>query len=223
LTNEHPKPQDPARSLTGHERDVARTFEVSLRRLRREDPGDAFALEILASASWLAPGLPIPRRLLKLCVGLPTEEADAARRFTDALDRLLKLALVDDANEATGAVLVHRLVAAFARARVENAGVARRVLENAIADEANRVLDQKDPRPFRDWAEHLLAVALAAARDGTEAAVDLLNTAGSYSDLVADYEASEAMLRDAVERAQASLSPDDPWHRATGAPRAGGG
>jgi Tfp pilus assembly protein PilF len=208
LTNEHPEPPDPARSLTGHERDVARTFEVSLRRLQREDPVDAFALEILARASWLAP-LPIPRRLLKLCVGLPPEEADAARRFTDGLDRLLKLAFVDDASEATGAVLVHRLVAAFARARVKDAGVARRALENAIVEEAYRVLPQKDPRPFRDWAGHLLAVALAAARDGTEAAIDLLNAAGLYSWMVADYEASEAMLRDVVERIQALHGPQN--------------
>jgi Tfp pilus assembly protein PilF len=210
LRIEDPQAPGQSRTLTGHERDVARTFEVSLRRLQPDNPIDALARRIFAGAAWLAPGLSIPRHLLKLCIGLAPEDADGARRFTPALERLLDLALLERASEAGGAVILHRLVAAFARARLEQASTARQALEEAVVKEADRLLVSNDPRPFRDWAGHLLAVALAAGRDRTDAAIELLNAAGSYSRIVADFEASEAMLQEAAEQAQALLGPDHP-------------
>jgi tetratricopeptide (TPR) repeat protein len=210
LTVEDPQAPGQSRTLTGHERDVARTFAVSLRRLQPDNPVDALALQILACAAWLAPGLPIPRPLLKLGIGMAPEDADEARRFAPPLERLLDLALLERASEAGGAVILHRLVAAFARARLEQAGSARQALEEAMDDEADRLLPSNDPTPFRDWAGHLLAVAQAAGKDRTDTAIPLLNAAGYYSMMVADFEASEAMLREATEQAQALLGPNHP-------------
>ena len=209
LTVEDAEAPGRTRSLTGHERDVARTFEVSLRRLRPENAVDALAHELFARAAWLAPGVPIPRRLLKLCAGVPVDDTSAGRRFADALNRLLDLALMERASDA-GMVILHRLLAAFARSRMEQADAARRAVEAAVPDEAWRSLSQNDPRPIRDWAPHLMAVARAAGRDNTAAAVRLLNGAGYYSKLEADFDVSQAMLQEALGRAEALFGPDHP-------------
>ncbi len=192
-----------SRSLTGHEKDVARTFEVSLCRLRPDDYVDALARELLARAAWLAPGVPIPRHILKLCADTTPNDAEASRRFADALARLLDLALIERTSEVGGAVVLHRLVAAFARSRIEYADAARHAIEVALGREAERLLAQHSPVPFQDWATHLLDVALAAGRDGTRASVELLASAGAYSSLVADYGLSRTMFQMAVEAAEA--------------------
>ncbi len=210
LTVEDPQAPGRSRSLTGHERDVARTFEMSLRRLQPDHSVDAFARELFARTAWLAPGVPIPRHLLKVCTGTAADDAGAGRRFADALGRLLDLALVERAGD-DGAVVLHRLLAAFARSRMEQAGAARRVVETAVADEAGRLLAHNDPTPFRGWATHLVAVALAAKRDGTGTSATLLNTAGYYSMLVENLEASHVMLQGAVEQAAALFGPGHPY------------
>ncbi|MGD0706697.1 MAG: tetratricopeptide repeat protein, partial [Trebonia sp.] len=209
LTVEDPETPERTRSLTGHERDVARTFEVSLRKLRPEAAVDALARELFARAAWLAPGVPIPRRLLKLCAGITVDDASAGRRFADALNRLLDLALLEPAS-GEGMVVLHRLLAAFARSRMEQASFSRNAVEAVVEEEAWRSLSQNDPRPIRDWAPHLMAVARAAGRDKTGAAVRLLNRAGCYSLLEADFDVSQAMLQEAVARAEALFGPDHP-------------
>jgi hypothetical protein len=243
LTIEDAATASGARSPTGHERDVARTFEVSLRRLRPETSVDALARALFARAAWLAPGEPIPRWLqpeasvdalaralfvrarfvpgasiprwlLKLCAGVAADDADAGRRFADALTRLLDLALVEHTDVGqpgeSGAVVLHRLVAAFARSRLEESGVAQLAVENVIVVEADRLLSQ-NPTPFRNWATELITFARTARREPTEAAVRPLNAAGSYSRLVADYETSTVILEDAVGYAAAVFGSDDLW------------
>ena len=123
-----------SRTLTGHEKNVARTFEVSLRRLRPDDPVDTLARDLLARAAWLAPGEPIPRHLLKLCSGVAADDPAAVRRFADALDRLLNLTLIE--RTSTGGGVLHRLVAAFARSRMEQAEAGRSAVEATVGDEA---------------------------------------------------------------------------------------
>jgi hypothetical protein len=60
--------QTPARtrSLTGHEQDVARTFEVSLSKLRPEDAVDALARELFARP-WRADPAPVAEALRRHC------------------------------------------------------------------------------------------------------------------------------------------------------------
>ncbi|WP_186002862.1 tetratricopeptide repeat protein [Mycobacterium sp. KBS0706] len=203
---EDPEAPGRSRTLTGHERDVARTFEVSLCRLRPNDPVDALARNLLILAAWLAPGEVIPRRLLKLCGGIAQDDLAGALQFADALNRLLDLSLLE--RSSPGGVVMHRLVAAFARSRMEQSGAARNAVEATVGDEALRLLKNDDPRPLHDWSGHLLAVAVAARRDGTGRSVQLLAAAGGYSMLVADFGASQAILREAVEQAKALLGPD---------------
>jgi tetratricopeptide (TPR) repeat protein len=209
LTITDPEAPEHSRLPTGHERDVARTFAVSFGRLRPENAVDSLAREVFARAAWLAPGVPIPRHLLKLCAGIAADDAKAGRAFADALGRLLDLALVERAG-AEGGIVLHRLLAAFGRSRLEQAAAARHAAELALGREANRLLPHNDPSPFRTWGAHLTAVALAAGRDGTKAAANLLNVAGYYSKLVADFEASQAMLEQAASRAEVVFGPDHP-------------
>lgn len=202
-------PQAPGcfRSLTGHELHVARTFEMSLRQLRPENGTDALAHDLFAYTAWLAPDVPIPRHLLKLCAGMKSNDGEADRKFADALGRLRDLALVEDAGE-NGAVVLHRLLAVFAKQRVEQTKTIRQGIEAAIADESERLLSGNDPTPFRNWAVHLVTVALAAGRDGTETSVRLLNDAGYYNMLIANFEVSNTLLQDATSRAEALFGPD---------------
>ena len=210
LTIADPNTAEAPRTMTGHEACVARTFAVSLRRLKPEDPTDALARDLLACAAWLAPGLPIPLPLLRSCAGRTEDNPEAARRFADAVERLGDLALAERPEETRGAIVLHRLVAAFARGRLDENGSVRDQVEGALAALANHFLPHHDPTPFRGWAEHLLAAAAAAGRDGTSAAISLLQCAGSYSRIVADYGLALTMLEDAATRAEAAYGPDHP-------------
>ncbi len=96
-------------SPTGHEQHVARTFALSHDRLDPADPPDAVALDVLARAACFAPGEPIPRDLLRLCLNPAADEAAAAEAFEDAVLRLRALGLV---TAADGTLTLHRLLAA---------------------------------------------------------------------------------------------------------------
>jgi tetratricopeptide (TPR) repeat protein len=196
---EDPEVSGRSRTLTGHELNVARTFEVSLRRLRSDVAVDGLARDLLACAAWLAAGEPIPRHLLELCCGA-SDKAIGPHLFIDALNRLFNLALME--RTSTGGGVLHRLVAAFARSRLEQAAGARTAVESIVAREASRLLGLSDPKPLRDWAGHLLAVALGSRRANTESSIRLLNVAGSYCSAMADFETAETMLRYAVDQAE---------------------
>ena len=197
------------RTLTGHERDVARTFEVSLRRLQAASSVDMLARRIFACAAGLAPGLPIPRHLLKLGVGIGPDDDAAVRSFNNALERLLDLALLEGTNEGR-TVTLHRLLATFARMRLEEAAASQQAIAMAMAKEAGRYLENDDPRPIRDWAGHLIAAAQATGSEGTKTAISLLNGAGIYSRVIGDFETSEAMLQDAAKQANSWYGPQHP-------------
>jgi tetratricopeptide (TPR) repeat protein len=209
LTIADPALPERFRSLTGHELDVARTFELSLRRLLPSDRIDSLARELFARAAWLAPGVGIPRSLLKLCAGVPADDLQAGRLFVDVLGRLHDLALVERANNE-GAVVLHRLLASFARFRMETSDLARSHVERVLALKAARLIPENDPTPFRDWGVHLVEVAVAAGTDRTAASVDLMNAAGIYRNMVADFEGAHALLQAGYELAKRFYGPDDP-------------
>jgi len=97
-------------SPTSHEAHVGRTFSLSLEKLKPEDETDALALALLARAAHFAPGEPIPRDLLLKTIDI---EPEARLQAEDALGRLTALGLLE-AGKA-GALVMHRLVAEFAR------------------------------------------------------------------------------------------------------------
>jgi Tetratricopeptide repeat len=128
-------------SLTGHELNVRATFELSYRRLNTADPVDVWAIAALARAACLAPGEPFPRDLLLATLAgdedrgaADGEEAVAPR--ADALRRLVALGLLEVAEG--GALRIHRLIVAFARA-VSIDGKAQGAVEVVLLNIANRL------------------------------------------------------------------------------------
>jgi tetratricopeptide (TPR) repeat protein len=152
---EHPSLQGRAVGIspTGHADHVGRTFALSFERLDPRDETDALALALLARAAHLAPGEPIPRELL---VGMASGEGLLPE---DALARLTALGLLDQ-NES-GALVMHRLVAEFARGAGEigERAEARTAVEEGLLTAAHRVNQSGYPAALRAWQPHLRAVA----------------------------------------------------------------
>jgi len=192
------------RSPTGHELHVARTFALSHDRLRPADVVDTAARAALMRAAWFAAGEPIPRDLLRLSAGVGAAEEAAQARFEDALRRLGALGLVT--TQANGAIVLHRLVAAFVHSLAAGDNAAARVaVEEALSGEARRLNGLGDPRPIREWQLHLREVVAKSAAEadldsGAAAQIragDLLDEFGWHLREIADL----AGARDAFVRA----------------------
>jgi tetratricopeptide (TPR) repeat protein len=137
-------------SPTEHKTHVGRTFALSYDRLEPADPVDGLALALLARLACFAPGEPVARRLLLLTVdregdGLDYEAADALRR-------LAELGLVD--AQADGALVMHRLVAAFVGA-LPGEEEAQGAVEAALGEEADRLNEIGLPLLLSLWQGHL--------------------------------------------------------------------
>ncbi len=163
------------RSPTGHEQDVARTFAASLTRLDAANPTDALARQLLARAAHLAPGEPIPRALLAASVA--REEADAALQVEDALTRLIELGLLED--EASGALRMHRLLAAFARSALADT-TAQAAAEQTMLDAAWRVNEAGYPLAMQPLLAHLRHTADSALARADAQAAALSNEQGLH-------------------------------------------
>ena len=90
-------------SPTEHELHVANTFALSFGRLDVAVPVDALARAALFRASCLAPGVPIPRALMRASLELSTDDAASSRLVSDALARAVELGLVE--QQADGALV----------------------------------------------------------------------------------------------------------------------
>jgi tetratricopeptide (TPR) repeat protein len=182
---DHPSLQgkDVTISPTGHTAHVARTFALSLERLSSEDEVDALARSLLGRAAYFACGEPIPRALLLKTMGSIAEDPDDTHT-EDALARLTDLGLVESNDE--GAVVVHRLVASFAR----NAGSGeedRGGVEETLLGEAREVNKSGVPGPLLVWQAHLRSVTEGAWHREDRTAADIANELGYHLWRIGDY------------------------------------
>ena len=191
-------------SPTRHIQNVAATFELSHRRLDPQDETDLLAMHLFHLAGHFAP-VSISRELLLKATHYPSSpgpdgKGDGVRAYADALRRLTRLGLVEE--EADGRLLLHRLLAAFARqhpppGQTEEEGweaVAQAVL--AFAREQNK---RGLPAALAREVAHLRRLAsVAEQRDWSEAG-GLYNELGYHLHDVAAY----AGARAAYERALA--------------------
>src|SRR6185369_2451610 len=177
-----------ALSPTGHESHVGRTFALSFARLAPDDATDAQAIALLARAACLAAGEPIPRDLLlRSLLGESEEDLTALITAEDALSRLTALGLLD--LGAAGALVIHRLVAAFAReVTAGTAGDgARTAVEEAILTAAFQRVRSGLPGLLLAVQPHLRALADAALERRDTMAMALSHCLGRHLQQSGDY------------------------------------
>lgn len=160
---------------TGHEAHVARTFALSYDRLDPDDSVDALALALLSRLACFAPGEQVPRGLLLLT--LERDVAGSDYEVADALRRLAELGLVD--GQEDGAVVLHRLVAAFVLA-LPGSEEAQGAVERALGKEAGRLNETGLPALLLPWQAHLRYVTNRALARGDVQAALLCNQLGSH-------------------------------------------
>jgi tetratricopeptide (TPR) repeat protein len=193
---------------TGHEADVRRTFALSFERLNPEDATDALAIALLSRAAYFAPGEPIPRALLLKTVELGSD-SEASLQAEDALQRLVDLGLFDLGED--GAVVLHRLIAKFAREAGEG-GAAQRAVEWALLLEANRLNEAGVPGPLLEWQPHLRAVTGAAWEREDEVAARLCDSMCHHLWMVGDLKEARPFSERALAISEKVLGPE---HRLT--------
>jgi len=192
---------------TAHARHVGRTFALSYARLDPKEPVDALARDLLARAACFAPGEPIPRALLLATIEIPADDVAAERQAADALARLVALGLLEE--EATGALLLHRLLAAFVR-QMATDDAARVAAEVAVLAEANHLNETGIPAPLLAWQPHLRAVTDAALAREDKRAAALCNTLGYHLWMIGDYVGARPYYERALAISEKVLGPKHP-------------
>jgi tetratricopeptide (TPR) repeat protein len=194
-------------SPTLHEQHVARTFALSYERLDARDTTDALALALLARAACFAPGEPIPRDVLLATLSQDADNPDATLAREDALRRLYGLGLLERA--ASGAVRLHRLLAAFVQS-AHSDPEAQTVVEQTILTTASRLNAAGDPRPLLALEVHLRAVTDAAQRREDTPAAGLCNALGFRLHVVGQYAEARPYYERALAIREQILGPEHP-------------
>jgi tetratricopeptide (TPR) repeat protein len=191
-------------SPTQHAQNVAQTFALSYQRLNPAELIDVLAWALLGRAAYFAPGEPIPRNLLRATLTrdleLETEQAE------DGLARLVELGLIE---EAEGALVLHRLVAAFVRG-VAADDEAQGAVEEVLFAEANRLNQAGYPAPLLDWQVHLRAVTDAAQEREDERSALLCSSLGYHLDMIGDYSGARPYLERALRIYEKVLGGEHP-------------
>jgi len=194
-------------SPTLHEQHVARTFALSYERLDARDTTDALALALLARAAYFAPGEPIPRDVLLATLRQDADNPNATLDRADALQRLYELGLLEPA--ASGAVRLHRLLAAFVQS-VHSDLEAQPVVEQTMLKTARRLNDAGDPKSWDKLEVHLRAVTDAAKRREDTHAAELCNELGVHLYAVGQYTKARPYYEWALVIRKQKLGPEHP-------------
>ncbi|HEX8682703.1 MAG TPA: tetratricopeptide repeat protein [Ardenticatenaceae bacterium] len=193
-------------SPTKHDQDVSRTFQVSYERLDPVDEMDSLALRLLAYAAYFAPGEPIPRWLLVATLELE-ESSETDLRPEKALNRLANLGLIE--KEADGALVLHRLLAGFARGVTVETEAQDRV-ERVLEDEAWRINNAGYPAPLLAWQAHLRFVTDVAEKRGDEQAARLCTALDYHLDRIGDYRGARFYSKRALTILEKVLGSEHP-------------
>jgi tetratricopeptide (TPR) repeat protein/serine/threonine protein kinase len=189
-------------SPTGHEQNVSRTIAVSFHRLNPSEALDQVALEVLARAACLAPGEPIPLRLLTRALHEEGEipPSQALDQTTEALQRLEELGLVR--LESGERIRLHRLVVAYIE-QISSDVVAqvRPALEVALCSEAEQLNAAGYPAALLAWQAHLRTLVNTAYYAGREdeLAARLYHALGEHFRQIGEYERARICLTGAVQ------------------------
>jgi len=193
-------------SPTAHDLHVGRTFGLSYERLDATNPTDELARKLLARATHFAAGMAIPRELLAATLELGDDDA-AALRTAQALQRLLALGLLEEAEE--GALRLHPLLALFARAAATD-DAAQAAVEQTLLERANQLNNAGYPAALLALQPHLRRVTDAALVRADERAAGLCNTLGYHLQAIGDYAAARSYFERALAIRKQVLGPEHP-------------
>jgi tetratricopeptide (TPR) repeat protein len=194
-------------SPTRHEQHVACAFALSYERLDARDTTDALALALLARTAYFAPGEPIPRDVLLATLSQNADNLDTALAREDALQRLYGLGLVEPT--ASGAVRLHRLLAAFVQS-AHSDPEAQTAVEQTMLTIASRLNAAGDPRPLLALEVHLRAVTDAAQRREDTQAARLCNELGFHLRTIGQYAEARRYYERALTIHEQGLGPEHP-------------
>jgi tetratricopeptide (TPR) repeat protein len=192
---------------------VATTWEISFRKLQEEAPAAAALLNLCA---FLAPD-DIPREILeKGAAHLPQDLAAAVKdplAWDEALAALRRYSLLEVGEDS---LAVHRLVQAVVRDRLDEEG--QKQWAGAAVETVNAALsaDVDTNVKIWPWYSRLLPHALAAAAYGETfeialpAAGRLLNQAGFYLGIRAEFEAAKNCYAHALAIMEHIKGPNHP-------------
>lgn len=194
-------------SPTGHVQQVWATFELSYHRLDATAPADALAIALSARAAHLAPGEPIPRKLLLATAELTDNGLEAILQAEKALSRLVALGLLE--RGAADTLRLHRLVAEYVRGRAADmsaqAAVERGVLATAIQRGGDPLLS-----PLIALQPHLRYVTDTASVRGDEQAARLCMALGDHLKRLGDYLGAKESYQRALAIRQERLGDQNP-------------
>lgn len=177
-------------SPTGHDLDIGRTFEVSIQRLIKNG-SNSLPLKIMDYVACFAPGLWIPRKLLKESLGSGTED----KLFADGVRSLLGLGLIEENND--GDVWMHRLLAGYISISREVC-IAKQAVEEAIGYWAASINENGFPEKMQPVFSHLRYITINALERSDEIASQLALILGDYLFSIADYNNSIYYLKKAL-------------------------
>ena len=193
-------------SPTAHVRNVNRTFAISYERLNAQDPIDALSIAFLKTATCLAPGEPIPFKLLKQTQPCPPSllPFDAE---TKAINRLVELGLIR--KEAQQFYRLHRLIAAFIYNQETDITPFQQSVETVLSAETERINQKGRPIELQIWLSHLRYVTDKALEREDAMGIQLGAALAEYLLQAGDYPGAQAYYKRNVTLCQKLFGPQN--------------
>jgi tetratricopeptide (TPR) repeat protein len=197
---------------TQHIPSIVATFNLSYDRLNEDHPAAPTARRLFHRAGHLAPA-PIARPLLvRLAADDPSAEPppEAGLAADAALHRLAAVGLIELLPD--GLARLHRLLAAYARARTADPADDQAVVEVALLAEMDAIGRLAHPSAWQPYIDHLRHATESAKSRTDEDAATLLNNLGYLLQEQGDYETARPLYERALAIREQEL---DPAHPAT--------
>lgn len=186
---------------TAYARGLAATLALSYARLDPALTADDLALILLQRAAQAA-AAPIPARLAVRLAERDPNDATQAAEADGAVRRLAALGLARALPD--GGLVVHRLVAAYARAHAPDPAGDAAALRDGLINAFNSIFRVAAGQAYQ---AHLAVAAERALAGATDADATLLNELGSLLDLQGDYAAARTVYERALAIREQVLKP----------------
>jgi tetratricopeptide (TPR) repeat protein len=196
-------------SSTGHVQNVERTFAVSYELLDSNDPIDMQALNLLACASYFAPGEPIPGSLLRRTQGNTEDNITNELQIEDALERIRTLGLLEAQKDDT--FRLHRLLATFIQ--LQNLTInseTQEAVEQIMFEEAAYLNSTSYPSRLLALQPHLRIITETSQKRNDRNTANLCDALGTHLRQLGKYTETEPFYQQSLTIRQQVLGPQHP-------------